>query len=205
MDAETTSQFEQDLRDVHIVYDYNVRDASSGASEKWRYEFWFFGPRGVQDPRRADGWPLELSGVLVPVHPVRRALAVQLAGGCVEPGYMGASRPGLTSHTETGTVVSLVYDITRKQITTILAFSKGFFGLNASGAQTLIASPIGHWDNAEEAHGDKRNSADLERWRGLAKIGIQTDRKLLAEQAEIVETFHGKGDLEPIEHDWPTL
>jgi phenolic acid decarboxylase len=42
MDAETTSQFEQDLRDVHIVYDYNVRDASSGASEKWRYEFWFF-------------------------------------------------------------------------------------------------------------------------------------------------------------------
>jgi hypothetical protein len=101
--------------------------------------------------------------------------------------------------------VSLVYDITRKQITTLLAFSKGLFGLDASGAQTLIASPIGHWENAEDAHGDKRNSADLERWRGLAKIGIQTDRKLLAEQAEIVETFHGKGDLEPIEHDWPTL
>jgi hypothetical protein len=42
MDAETTSHFEKDLRDVHIVYDYNVRDASSGTSEKWRYEFWFF-------------------------------------------------------------------------------------------------------------------------------------------------------------------
>lgn len=63
----------------------------------------------------------------------------------------------------------------------------------------------GHWENAEAAHGDKRNPTDFERWRGLAQIGIQTDRHMLSEQAEIVDTFKGKGDLEPIEQSWPTL
>lgn len=63
----------------------------------------------------------------------------------------------------------------------------------------------GHWDNPEAAHGDKRNAADFERWRGLARIGIQTDRHMLPEQADIVDVFRGKGDLEPIEQSWPTL
>ena len=34
--------FTQDLQDVHLVYDYIVRDAE-GKVEKWRYEIWFFG------------------------------------------------------------------------------------------------------------------------------------------------------------------
>lgn len=41
----------------------------------------------------------------------------------------------------------------------------------------------GHWENAEAAHGDTRNAKDLARWRGLAKVGFQTDRKLISEQA----------------------
>lgn len=63
----------------------------------------------------------------------------------------------------------------------------------------------GHWENPQAAHGDKRNPADFERWRALASIGIQTDRHMLAEQADILETFRGKGDLEPIEQAWRTL
>lgn len=88
---------------------------------------------------------------------------------------------------ETGTICSLVYDIPRKRITTLLGFSKG------------------HWENAEAAHGNKRNADDLERWRGLAKIGAQTDRHLLHDQANILESFHGPGTLEDIKMDWPTL
>lgn len=82
---------------------------------------------------------------------------------------------------------SLVYDIPNKKITTLLNFSKG------------------HWENAEAAHGNKRNAADLERWRGLAKIGHQTDRFILNDQADILEAFQGQGDLEEIEMGWPTL
>ena len=63
----------------------------------------------------------------------------------------------------------------------------------------------GHWGNAQAALGDKRNPADLERWRGLARIGIQTDRHMLPRQADIVDVFKGKGDLEPVEQSWPTL
>ena len=63
----------------------------------------------------------------------------------------------------------------------------------------------GHWDNPEAAHGVKRNPADFERWRGLARMGIQRDRHMLTEQADIVDVFRGKGGLEPIEKSWPTL
>lgn len=81
-----------------------------------------------------------------------------------------------------------MYDIARGTITTLLGFSKG------------------HWEHAEEAHGDKRNQADFDRWRGLAKIGdSQVDRKMLSEQAQILQTFHGPGDLKPIDESWPTL
>ena len=37
----TQSPFAKDLKDLHLVYDYNVRDAQ-GNPEKWRYEIWFF-------------------------------------------------------------------------------------------------------------------------------------------------------------------
>jgi len=88
---------------------------------------------------------------------------------------------------ETGTICSLVYDIPLKRISTLLAFSQG------------------HWEHAQEAHGDKRNAKDFERWRGLAKIGTQTDRFMLNEQADILEVFHGKGELEPIEEGFVTI
>ncbi|CAD6565587.1 MAG: hypothetical protein ASARMPRED_007350 [Alectoria sarmentosa] len=87
----TDFPFAKDLKDLHLVYDYNVQDAH-GNPEKWRYEIWFF-------------------------------------------------------------------------------------------------SEASHWENAQAALGDKRNPADLERWRGLARIGIQTDRHMLPEQADIVDVF----------------
>ncbi|OJJ42885.1 hypothetical protein ASPZODRAFT_1281497 [Penicilliopsis zonata CBS 506.65] len=88
---------------------------------------------------------------------------------------------------ETGTICSMVYDIPNGRISTLIGFSKG------------------HWENAEMAHGDKRNPADFERWRGLAKLGVQTDRHMLSEQAEILQDFRGPGDLKPIDMSWPTL
>jgi hypothetical protein len=88
---------------------------------------------------------------------------------------------------ETGTVCSLVYDISNKKITTLLAFSKG------------------HWEHAEDAHGDKRNPEDLARWRKLAEIGIQTDRHMLSEKADISIVSKGKMGLEPIEESWATM
>ena len=149
----------------------------------------------------------------------------------------------VTDNTETGTIVSLVYDIPRKRITTLLAFSKGEPYICLFLGQPLFLAPPppllpfllgsvflfpflgkgdqdgsrfadvlprskkkGHWENPEAAQGDKRNPADLERWRGLARIGSsQTDRHLLQEYADIVEVFRGKGDLESIDRSWPTL
>jgi hypothetical protein len=96
---------------------------------------------------------------------------------------------------EMGTIVSLVYDIPRR-ITTLLAFSKDLSGpLNrfVEPPQNLYRCiDSGHWENPKEAHGDKRNAKDFERWRGLPKIGMQTDRHMLPEQADIVEVFRGK-------------
>lgn len=88
---------------------------------------------------------------------------------------------------ETGTFVSLVWDIPNKKITTGASFSKG------------------HWEHAKEAHGDKRNPEDLQRWRQLATLGIQTERLVLAEQADILEQFKGAGNLQPITPDVPTF
>jgi hypothetical protein len=80
-----------------------------------------------------------------------------------------------------------VYDIKEGTISTLLGFSKG------------------HCENPKEAHGDKRDPETFERWRGLANIGNQADRFLLTEKAKLLETFKGKGNLEPIEKDAVTL
>ncbi|KAK9898838.1 hypothetical protein P389DRAFT_193858 [Cystobasidium minutum MCA 4210] len=88
---------------------------------------------------------------------------------------------------ETGTVVSIIVDLTKKHITTFMAFSKG------------------HWEYPEEAHGDKRNPKDLERWRGLAKVGTQMEKHILPEQATLNKIYEGKGDLEDIDPEAPTL
>lgn len=116
----------------------------------------------------------------------------------------------LNENAETGTIVSIVYDIPNKKLSTLIGFSKG------KPARPRRHGPVwkransnptttGHWECAKDAHGDKRNPQDFARWRGLAKMGIQTDRKMLNEQADILEVLHGKGVLEPIEREWPTI
>ena len=98
--TKSDSPFAKDLKDLHLVYDYNVRDAQ-GNPEKWRYEIWFFSEvnpflqiifadsdlsspsmvesRSIQDPRWADGRPDQFPDMLLPMHQAGRALAVQLA------------------------------------------------------------------------------------------------------------------------------
>lgn len=161
--------FDQDIRDLHLVYDYDAQD-DNGKPEKWRYEMWFFSDKRI----------------VYAIHggPMAGRINYQTATyQCIRPGELWQCN----WLEETGTICSLVYDIKLKRITTLLGFSQG------------------HWENAEAAHGDKRNPADLERWRGLAKIGTQTDRFMLSEQANILESFKGPGDLQPIGADAPTF
>lgn len=161
--------FDHDIRDTHLVYDYDAQGVD-GRLEKWRYELWFF-----SDTR-----------VVYAIHggPMAGRNNYQTATyQCIRPGELWQ----VNWLEETGTVVSLVYDIPKQKITTLIAFSKG------------------HWQHAEEAHGDKRNREDLERWRGLARMGTQAERYMLSEQATIVENFKGKGDLRPIAQDAETF
>ncbi|KAF9567121.1 hypothetical protein CPC08DRAFT_703358 [Agrocybe pediades] len=161
--------FERDLKDVHLVYDYGV-DAHEGAQEKWRYELWFSHENRVT---------YSIHGGPMAGRHNYQAADYQ----CIRPGELWQCN----WLEETGTVVSLVYDIPNKKITTSIAFSKG------------------HWEHPNEAHGDKRSPEDLSRWRELAKEGIQTDRHMLSAQADIVDVFKGPGDLKPIEQSWPTM
>lgn len=101
MDPETRQHWEKDLKDLHMVYDYNAHD-EEGNPEKWRYEIWFqtevsvlvmsaekcvsdtdkralIGPCRVRDPRRTNGRPGQLPDHQFPMHSPRRAVAVQLA------------------------------------------------------------------------------------------------------------------------------
>lgn len=161
--------FDKDVRDVHLIYDYNAQSAD-GKPEKWRYEMWFF-----SDNR-----------IVYAIHggPMAGRVNYQTATyQCIRPGELWQCN----WLEETGTICSLVYDIKEQKITTLIAFSKG------------------HWEQPEEAHGDKRDGKAFERWRGLAKIGTQTERFMLSEQADILENFKGKGDLTPIDVDAPTF
>ncbi|PIA96331.1 hypothetical protein CB0940_10778 [Cercospora beticola] len=162
--------FDNDIKDLHLIYDYDAKNVETGEPEKWKYEMWFYSK----------------SRIVYAIHggPMAGRKNYQTAEyQCIRPGELWQCN----WLEETGTICSLVYDIKNDRITTLLGFSKG------------------HWEKAEEAHGDKRNKEDFERWRGLAKIGSQVDRHLLSEQATISEKFHGKGNLEPIEESWPTL
>lgn len=163
------SSFEADISDRHLIYDYAAHD-DNGNAEKWRYEMWFY---------NQDRIVYEIHG-----GPMAGRRNFQTATyQCIRPGELWQCN----WLEETGTLCSLVYDIPRKRISTLLGFSKG------------------HWEQNEAARGDKRNPGDFARWRDLARIGTQADRKLLSEQADIVEDFRGPGNLEPIEMDWPTL
>ncbi|CAE6467619.1 unnamed protein product [Rhizoctonia solani] len=90
---------------------------------------------------------------------------------------------------ETDTIVSLVVDLRLKRLTTFMVFS------------------YGHWNFSEQAHGDKRNSRDLERWRELAtqEAGLPMKRHVIPEQATIDSIFDGPGDLEDIHDTASTL
>lgn len=33
--------FDEDIRDTHLVYDYDASNPKTGEAEKWRYEMWF--------------------------------------------------------------------------------------------------------------------------------------------------------------------
>lgn len=163
------STFDADIRDRHLVYDYAAQD-KDGNPEKWRYEMWF---------QNEDRINYAIHG-----GPMAGRLNYQAADyQCIRPGELWQCN----WLEETGTICSLVYDIPRKKITTLIGFSKG------------------HWEKAEAAHGDKRNPKDLDRWRELAQLGKQTDRVMLNEQADILEDFHGPGDLKPVDNKWPTL
>ncbi|KAJ4390863.1 hypothetical protein N0V93_004462 [Gnomoniopsis smithogilvyi] len=161
--------FKDDILDTHLIYDYDAQDGE-GNPEKWRYEFWFFSENRVV--YSIHGGPMK-----------GRQNYQTCAYQCIRPGEIWQCN----FLEETGTFVSLVYDITNKKITTGAAFSKG------------------HWEHAPEAHGDKRNPEDFERWRGLAKLGIATDRLVLAEQADVLEVFKGAGNLVPIAPDAVTF
>ncbi|KAF7537368.1 hypothetical protein G7Z17_g12860 [Cylindrodendrum hubeiense] len=161
--------FEDDMRNTRILYDYNGRD-ENGNPAKWRYECWIF-----SDTRlvyKIHGGPF--AGRLN-----YQAVSYQ----CIRPGHLWQ----INWLEETGTVVSLVYDIPGKQVTALLAFSKG------------------HWEQAEATHGDKRIAEDFQRWKDLAKEGTQTDRFMLSMQAEVVQKHKGGGDLVPILETDPTF
>lgn len=163
------STFDADLRDRHLIYDYEAQD-EQGTPQKWRYEMWF---------QNEDRINYAIHG-----GPMAGRINFQAAEyQCIRAGELWQCN----WLEETGTMCSLVYDIPRRRITTMIGFSKG------------------HWEKAKDAHGDKRNPEDFERWRGLAKIGIQTDRVILNEQANILEDFRGPGNLKPAENSWPTL
>ncbi|WWC57737.1 uncharacterized protein I303_100271 [Kwoniella dejecticola CBS 10117] len=170
-DQAVQEQWKKDIGDLHLIYDYDAKNPETNEPEKWRYEMWF---------SHEDRITYAIHG-----GPMAGRYNYQKADyQCIRPGELWQCN----WLEETGTICSLVYDIPKGKITTLLGFS------------------IGHWENPEKAHGDKRNPEDFERWRGLAKLGkSQSDRFLLNDQATILESFRGKGDLIPIDPAAPTL
>lgn len=159
--------FDKDILDTHLIYDYDAQD-NDGNPEKWRYELWCFSSERV----------------VYAIHggPMAGRINYQRATyQCIRPGELWQ----INWLEETGSIVSAVYDIKEKKMTTLIAFSEG------------------HWKRAKEALGDKRKKEDLERWRGLAGVGNQTSRFMLSEQAHVVEVFKGKGELVPIKESDP--
>lgn len=88
---------------------------------------------------------------------------------------------------ETGTVVTTTVDFQQNKVFGYIAFSEG------------------HWKFNEEAHGDKRNPEDIERWRKLAKIGDPSSMHVHVDEATIVKVFDGPGELKEITEDMPTF
>ncbi|OJJ82487.1 uncharacterized protein ASPGLDRAFT_130517 [Aspergillus glaucus CBS 516.65] len=163
------STFTIDLSNRHIIYDYDTHDRD-GNPDKWRYEIWFYNADRVIYV--IHGGPM-----------AGRKNYQEVTYQCIRPGELWQCN----WLEETGTICSLVFDIPRGLITTLLGFSRG------------------HWEGDGVAKGDKREGKDLERWRGLAGVGRQSERVMLSERASVVEDFWGAGELEGIEMDWPTM
>lgn len=104
---ETIPQFDKDIRDVHLIYDYDAK-SPEGKPEKWRYEMWFFSP----------------TRIVYKIHggPMAGRVNFQTASyQCIRPSELWQCN----WLEETGTICSLVYDIPQKRISTLLAFSQG--------------------------------------------------------------------------------
>ncbi|KAJ9117014.1 hypothetical protein QFC22_004672 [Naganishia vaughanmartiniae] len=166
-----------DIVNKHLVYTYD---------NGWKYEFWLksekrivYAIHGGPMAGRKNYQTCAVQEVCLVDDPERDQVADLF------PLYdLGSNRGNLP---ETGTVVSIIVDLTKKRITTYMAFSRG------------------HWDYPKEAHGDKRNPEDFERWRKLAEVGKNTDREIIPEQATLDEIFEGRGDLEDIDETAPTI
>lgn len=101
------ASFEKDLKDLHLIYDYDAQDAN-GNPEKWRYEMWFYSK----------------TRIVYAIHggPMAGRLNYQTATyQCIRPGELWQCN----WLEETGTICSLVYDMKYGTITTLLGFSKG--------------------------------------------------------------------------------
>lgn len=91
---------------------------------------------------------------------------------------------------------------------------------------TAMFFSYGHWNKPEEAHGYKRDK--LDQWRELAMIKPEPTNKvplpeqatidkvrngaqparlaaILADRLLVLQVYEGRGELEDIEMDWPTV
>lgn len=34
--------FNNDIKDLHLIYDYDAKNVETGEPEKWKYEMWFY-------------------------------------------------------------------------------------------------------------------------------------------------------------------
>ncbi|KAL1297879.1 hypothetical protein AAFC00_006400 [Neodothiora populina] len=100
--------FDKDVRDAHLIYDYDASNPETGEPEKWRYEMWFVSPERIV--YAIHGGPM-----------AGRYNYQTCQFQCVRPGEIWQCN----WLEETGTICSLVWDIKEKTITTLLGFSKG--------------------------------------------------------------------------------
>ncbi|KAI4734086.1 putative phenol acid carboxylase [Aureobasidium sp. EXF-12298] len=166
--------------DLDASFDKDIKDTHL------IYDYAAQAPDGTPEKWRYEMWFFSSNRIVYAIHggPMAGRINYQTCTyQCIRPGELWQCN----WLEETGTICSLVYDIKNAKITTLIAFSKG------------------HWNNPKEARGDKRDAEVFDRWRGLAKQGSQVERYMLSEQAVILESFKGKGDLVPIEADAETF
>ncbi|KAG9513679.1 putative phenol acid carboxylase, partial [Aureobasidium melanogenum] len=166
--------------ELHPSFDQDIKDTHL------IYDYAAQAPDGTPEKWRYEMWFFSSNRIVYAIHggPMAGRINYQTCTyQCIRPNELWQCN----WLEETGTICSLVYDIPNQKITTMIAFSKG------------------HWNNPEQARGDKRDRETFERFRGLAKQGTQVERFMLSEQADIKEKFKGKGDLVPIDEDAETF